>query len=705
LLGLGFVVQRAGDAFNAAGGGATGFFRAIVEGTKALRSVGLILLLDTLSSLINKFGSSEEVKNAQEKLKLLREEIVYNEKLAGIKQKLERIKGETLEELSQKVRLLREQTELERKILEERAKRVREELEKTKKEAEELEDSILTKAFKLWGRLLQALINGFAGLIEAIAAFAKSLKQTELANQISTIASKLREAGKAVNDFYLSFRAEDRKKLLEKQIALEKELAESQLKRSELLAELAKQEAEIAERRKKIVEETLKSLEVEIEGEQTAREKLRKERQKRLEELNKAYKEATKRLAEDTQGLETARQKYLASLAAIEADFVRQESQLIKEQTEKLIKIRNEVSQAALDAEIAAINARYAEIIEQIRVAEKELGESQEELVQEVEASRLRAIQVARLKAADEDIKLRQELATARLETERANFEKEEDFIKYRERRLTELQIQFAKERLEKLKELFQVTGDARVELEIARTEALIATLNAKLKQLSDQANQNAQAILQEYIKAAQAITDGLETYFRRLDERSLASLERERNILQRRISIFEGLAKEGSLAANESIAELERREAELVKRGEDLKRKAQRREFALAAIKTYAQFLERGAANPLAQTIRDLTLLSQLISRLPTFYEGTEYVNTGIKIPNAVRDALIVRVHEGERIVPAHINKQLQGIKNEDLPKLITSERIEFDTDSFLNTIDIVLRKKGETKRIKRAL
>lgn len=705
IMGLGFAAQRAGDAFRAAGGGAKGFFKAIVEGGKALRSVGIILLLEALSSLISKFGGLEDLQKAQEKLKLTREEIELNERLASIKLRLEGIKGETLEDLTKKSRLLREQAELERKALEEREKRLRADLEKTKQAAQEIEDSIITKALKLWAKGINVVIKGFAGIIDAIAALAASLRQTELSKRISGIAGSLREAADAIENFYLSFRADERQKLVEKQIQLEEELANTQLKRREVIQDLAKQEAEIAEQRKRIIEETLKSLEVEIEGERTAREKLRIEREKRLEELNKAYAEATKRLAEDTQSLETARQKYLASLAAIEADFVRQESQLIKEQTEKLIKIRNEVLQAALEAEIAAINARYAEIIEQIRIAEKELGESQEELVREVEASRLRAIQVARLKAADEDIKLRQELATARLETERANFEKEEDFIKYRERRLTELQIQFAKERLEKLKELFAVTGDARVELEIARTEALIAQLNAKLKQLAEQANQEAKAILQEYIKAIQAITDGLENYFRRLDERSAASLERARTILQRRISVFEGLAKEGSLAASESIAELEKREAELLKRSEDLKRKAQRREFALAAIKTYAQFLERGAANPLAQTIRDLTLLSQLISRLPTFYEGTEYVNTGVKIPNAVRDALIVRVHEGERIVPAYINKQLQGIKNEDLPKLITKERIEFDTDSFLNTIDIIRRRTGETKRIKRAL
>jgi hypothetical protein len=704
ILGLGFAAQRAGDAFKAAGGGVKGFFRAIVEGSKALRGVGIILLLEALSSLLSKFGSREEVEKAQEKLRLLKEEIAINEKLASIKTKIEGIKGETLQELSERIRLLREQAAIETKAAEEREKRLRKELEKTKSELQDIEESVFTKALKVLSKALGAVINGFAGVVEAIGKFLETLGRAELAKRISEIAASLREAAKEATNFYLSFRADEREKLLAKQIELEEQIAETQLKRREIAAELARQEAEIAEQRKKLTEETLKSLEIETEPE-TAREKLLEERRKRLEELQNAYLEAVRRFQDDTENLEKARQKFEASLAKIQAEFLRKEAQLIKEQTEKLIKIRNELAQSALDAEIAAINTRYNEIIEQIQIAEKELGETQEELIREVEAARLRAIQVARLKAADEDIKLRQEIAIARIETERQNFEKEEDFIKYREQKVTELQLQFAKERLEKLRELYQVTGDARVELEIAKTEALIAQLNAKLKQLADQAKQQFDEILKEYIKATQAIVEGLETYFRRLEERSLASLDRQRDLLQRRITIFESLAKEGSLAAAESIAELEKREAELIKRTEDLKRKAQRREFALAAVKTYTQLLERNAPNALAQTIRDITLLSQLIARLPTFYEGTEYVNTGVRIPNAVRDALIVRVHEGERIVPAHINKQLRGIKNEDLPKLATTTRIEFDADSFLNTFDLIIRRKNETKRIKRAL
>jgi hypothetical protein len=106
-----------------------------------------------------------------------------------------------------------------------------------------------------------------------------------------------------------------------------------------------------------------------------------------------------------------------------------------------------------------------------------------------------------------------------------------------------------------------------------------------------------------------------------------------------------------------------------------------------------------------LAQTIRDITLLTQLISKLPTFYEGTESVRDGVRIPNAVRDALIVRVHEGERIVPAHINRQLRGVKNEDLPKLVAGGEVSFDYDRFLDTLDVVLRKQNSVKRVRRRL
>jgi len=59
--------------------------------------------------------------------------------------------------------------------------------------------------------------------------------------------------------------------------------------------------------------------------------------------------------------------------------------------------------------------------------------------------------------------------------------------------------------------------------------------------------------------------------------------------------------------------------------------------------------------------------ILSQPV---PQFAKGTEYVEQG-NAPSGV-DTVHARLNIGERVVPTEINKQLAGIKNEDLPKLL---------------------------------
>ena len=54
----------------------------------------------------------------------------------------------------------------------------------------------------------------------------------------------------------------------------------------------------------------------------------------------------------------------------------------------------------------------------------------------------------------------------------------------------------------------------------------------------------------------------------------------------------------------------------------------------------------------------------------VPEFAKGTEFVELN-GAPKGT-DTIHAMINEGERIVPTHINKQLAGIKNEDLPKLL---------------------------------
>jgi len=704
VLGLGFAAQRAGDAFRAAGGGVKGFVRAVVEGGRALRGVGLLLILEAISKLASLGKGLEALEKAKERIDSLRDEIRLNEQLAALKLRLEAQEATSLAALRERERLLQRQAQLELELIAQERARVEREKAKIEEELKDVEDSLFVKLFRGLGQALGALVRGLGQVVRAVGELA-GVFDAKLRERIRGFAGTIEAAAAGVERFFSNIQADKAAELTEKLADKESRLSDLRIKEAEVTAKLRKEQEQLAKQREELIQRTLDSLNVEVEAVQTQREALKREYAKRISDLENAYEAAKKVLEGNDAALLEAQKRYLASLSALESEFARKEGEILAESAQRLAKIRTELQQDALISEVEAIRERYDALIEEVQRRAAELESDETELIQRLEEAKTRAIIAAQLKAADADIKFREELAKARLETERANFATEEDFAKYRERRLLEIQIEAARERLKMLGELYRVTGDKQLELEIAQTEALISQLNAKLKALADTGLEQQKAIIKEYLQALDALADAFDSYLKRVEDRALSGLERQRGTLQRRIAVFEGLAKEGALAASESIAALEAQEAELVQRQEQLKRRAQRREFALAAVKTYVQLLERGAPNALAQTIRDITLLTQLISKLPTFYEGTEYVREGLRVPNAVRDALIVRVHEGERIVPAHINRQLRGVKNEDLPKLVAGGEVSFDYDRFLDTLDVVLRKQKNVKRAKRRL
>jgi hypothetical protein len=704
VLGLGFAAQRAGDAFRAAGGGVKGFVRAVVEGGRALRGVGLLLILEAISKFTSLGKGIEALEKAKERLDSLKEEIKLNEQLAAIKLKLDAQEATSLEGLRERGMLLEQQAQLELQLIAQERARVEREKAKIEEELKDVEDSLLVKLFRGLGRALGALIRGIGQVVRAIGELA-GVFNADLGNRIKSFTEKIGSAAAEVERFFSNIQADRAAELTEKLADAEGRLSDLRIREAEITAKLQKEQEELAKQREELIQRTLDSLNVEVEAVQTQREALKREYDKRISDLEKAYEEAKRVLEGNQAALLEAEKRYQAARLALETEFARKDAEIVAENAQKLAKIRAELQQDALRREIDAIRERYDALIEEIKRAAVELQTDETELIQSLEEAKTRAIIAAQLRAADADIKFREELAKAKLETERENFAKEENFVKYRERRLLEIQLEVARERLKVLGELYRVTGEKQLELEIAQTEALIAQLNAKLKSLSEVGLAQQKEIIKEYLQALDALADAFDSYLKRVEARALSGLERQRGALQRRIAVFEGLAKEGALAASESIAALEAQEAQLIQQQEQLKRRAQRREFALAAVKTYVQLLERGAPNALAQTIRDITLLTQLISKLPTFYQGTEYVREGLRIPNAVRDALIVRVHEGERIVPAHINRQLRGVKNEDLPKLVAGGEVSFDYDRFLDTLDVVLSKRNSVKRVKRRL
>ena len=714
VLALSFAVERARDAFIAAGGGAKGFFRAIVEGAKALRGVGIMLLLEGINKLLSLGGDVKELDAARKRLEQVEEEVRLNSELTGIKLKLARTDDETLQGLAKRAALLREQARIELALLELKRKKAEEELKKAQKAIEEEVEDPLNKLLAYIGKGIAELLRAFSILPRAFAQLFKLFEgDNVIANFYEKAAASINRAADGLERLFAGFAASNIAKQTEKIAELKAEIGNLENQIRETQQGLEMQLEELQKKREEIAKKAIEAVRVEVESTVTAREKLRKEYEKRLADLQALF-EGQKRLLEGyPDDLRRLQEEYDLSVAKITAEFKRKDAEILAQAIKNIWDVRRQALMGVIEAQIAEVNERFDAMKRQLMDAFAELGEVETELLSELEDARQRAIRKVILDNAIREQRLKEDIATALLETERMNFEKEEDFAKYREKRLAEIQLEGAQERLKLLQQLYDATQDkvqrAEIELQIAQAQAAIAQANAKLRAIAqreaDAAKKATEEMVKEYVAAVQAITDALDSYLKRIEERQIERLGRDRDVLQRRISVYEGLAKQGALAAEQSIAELEAREADLIRRQEALKRQAQRRELALAAIKSYAQLLEKRPETALAQTIRDITLLSQVISKLPTFYEGTEYVQKGIRIPNAVRDALIVRVHEGERIVPAHINKQLRGVKNEDLPKLAAGGEVNFDYDRFLDTLDVVLNKRNNVKRVKRRL
>jgi hypothetical protein len=713
VLALTFATERARDAFVAAGGGVKGFFRAIVEGTKALRGVGIMLLLEGIAKLLSIGKDIEALENAERKLKLTSEEIRINNELAAIKLRLANLDESTIKGLAEKGRLLAAQADREIELLRLRRDYVQEELRRTEEEIKKNIESPLSKLLTFLGKAIGSIVKALSYIPRGLAEALKAVGADKAAEGLAFVAAKAEEAAAGIEKIFASFGASEVAQSKERLAELQKELNDLDNKEKELLSQRQRTQKEIAEQQQKIIDDAIKALDVEIESVGTARQKLKEEYEKKFAALQTTLEEYEKRLEGNVEAIELIRNKYAAKVEELKAEMARKDEEIVREAVKRIDNIRRSLVQNALDLRIAEINEQFDTLKEQLRASLAELGEEGEELFIELENRRQQAIRRAILEAADKEIRLREEIAIARLDRERENYEKEEDFVRYREKRLAELQIEFATKRLETLRKLLEETGDETIGLEIAKTEALIAQAAAKLKEIAAREAKEALKaqleIVREYIKAIEAVSNALNSYISKIEERQANSLQRQQNTLRSRIAVYEGLARQGALAADQSIAELEARESELIRKQEELKKKAQRREMALAAVKTYVQLLDRNAPSPLAQTIRDITAISQFVSRLPTFFYGTEFVRDGIRIPGAIRDALIVRVHEGERIVPADINRKLGNIKNEDLPKIVnnttTTTRVEFDYDSLSNTIVTSINEGNKKKNIRRRL
>lgn len=418
--------------------------------------------------------------------------------------------------------------------------------------------------------------------------------------------------------------------------------------------------------------------------------------------------------------------EYLNSLKDYYAVFLSEEEQIVQRVLSEREKTLQEVSKTIQDLdktiqflESAGIFAGLLEDLKQVREAFVNFSKEVEDLYDKrIVEAQIQAQNKILQKERDNNLKLA-ELIYERLRTQEiesateqklrtTNAKKREQIEAESRKRLLQIELDYVNQQIEILKQAGLREDDIRIEIlkqKAANLAEEIANANQKVIE------ESTKSLLEETRKSLDAVFALYDGLLRRTEERRLRMLEMQQNFLNNRAQLLIALAERGAVSTEQSLAVLEKQQLEIERQRQIIQQKAQKREAFIAALKTYIASLEttRNPATALLETLRNVTVIQAFIKSLPTFYEGTEYVdtNTHAKIFNTHKDAFIARVHQGERIVPAHINKKLGNIKNEDLPKLLNTnvQDVRFDFDSLTNALVAAIESSNKRKIIKRMI
>lgn len=189
--------------------------------------------------------------------------------------------------------------------------------------------------------------------------------------------------------------------------------------------------------------------------------------------------------------------------------------------------------------------------------------------------------------------------------------------------------------------------------------------------------------LAQSKMDADQAVWDFKLADYERQKELEEQKLEEEKERLEERKAIITEAAtvigeQLGNLAAEGKLTLKEFGKSILLMSLDLLKNK-----LILLQVEILGEALKAGPIRGIIKSAISISLLQAAFSiakaKISSFAKGTEYL-TGEK--NGDTGGTLIEAHEGERIVPRHINAQLMGLKNKELPRIIqnglNTERLE---------------------------
>ena len=170
--------------------------------------------------------------------------------------------------------------------------------------------------------------------------------------------------------------------------------------------------------------------------------------------------------------------------------------------------------------------------------------------------------------------------------------------------------------------------------------------------------------------KRRQDIAKLVSDYLIAQSDRRIEALDKEIEAHKNQVDALKQLAAEGNINAQQSIAEENRLAAEAEKAKLEEEKRKQRIELAATAFSTYQSHVEAGSEQPLADTIRDISLLQAFINALPAFESGTE--NTGSRGEGIDgRGGFLSVLHPYERVMDADNNAKVGNLSNDELARI----------------------------------
>ena len=158
--------------------------------------------------------------------------------------------------------------------------------------------------------------------------------------------------------------------------------------------------------------------------------------------------------------------------------------------------------------------------------------------------------------------------------------------------------------------------------------------------------------------------------YFVQQSNRKIEAIDKEITEATKQADTFRQLAIEGNIDAKDSLAEQQRIIDEANRRKLQEQKRQERLRLAESVFQTYTSKLESDSKNPLAETIRDTSLLLQFINSIPAFEDGTE--NTGANGKGLDgRGGFHAILHPNERVVPKTLNDKIGALTNEQLTQI----------------------------------